>query len=176
MRPSVTSTSSPTFPGSARAFVAARRRRRGEVAEAPQLRWNRPATGGSAREPDGTPVWKLQVVNIGGTAVDTTFVLFTPDAVVRGTAGDAGTVEAGSRWDVIAQQPRATTQPVRGFVVASDGAGGWFATTVDGRTASFRSRPDELGVLNTLGLRIPLGATPQEAAPRCERIAADTAR
>lgn len=162
--------SAPT--GSAKSFVAARRRRRQEGQVAPKLRWERlvaPASG-SELHTDGTFVWVLRLVGDGGSAEDAQVVLFSSDTVVRTQAGESGRVEAGDRWDFTLDEidvlpPRA----IWGYALARGGDGRWFASTIDGRSASFRSRPDELGVLQTLGLRLPLAAAPHDGEVRCGR-------
>ncbi|MDQ8043820.1 MAG: hypothetical protein AAGC46_06650 [Solirubrobacteraceae bacterium] len=164
-------TSAPS--GSARAFVAARLRRRQQVVTPPQLRWERyaAAASGSALHADGTPVWALRLTNGGGDASAVSIVLFTAETVIREDTGD--TLAAGRPWAFGLQDiETCPPHPVWGYALAKGTDGTWYAATVDGRQASFRSRPDELGVLRTLGLRMPLGAEPHAASVRVDQTSA----
>ena len=43
-------------------------------------------------------------------------------------------------------------QRIKGYVLAQGSDGRWHAVTVDGRAATFRTEPDEIGVRRTLGV------------------------
>jgi hypothetical protein len=177
MRDSATTSSRPALTGNAKGFMAARRRRRQEIAMPPMLRWERlvaPASG-SALHADGTPIWVVRLINEGGEATGTSVVLFTADVVIRDQGGELGVVGSGERWDwTLSDLEARPPHPVWGYALALAGDGRWFASTVDGRTASFRTKPDELGVLRTLGLRMGLGVEPHDGPVRSERVAAAT--
>jgi hypothetical protein len=178
MDSSANTPSRPAFAGSAKAFMAARRRRRQQLdARPPQLRFvrisdqPRPPTPGVA----DTAVRALQVRNDGGAASEASLVLFTAAASTRQPVGDAEAFSSSDRWDLLVDELYAhPPHELRGYVLARGGDGRWFATTVDGRSATFRSRPDELGVLRTLGLRMPLGAEPHDDLVQCERASPGT--
>ena len=153
------STHSPAAGGGARGFMAARRRRRLQLQIAPELRWERAVLNPGDPGPAPSPAWVLHLGNEGGDAADATIVLFTPEMVVRAPVGESGCIACGERWElVIADEETDHAHPIRGFVLGRGTDGRWHATTVDGRTASFRTQPDELGVLRTLGLKVPPSA------------------
>lgn len=156
MERSVFSRLRPASSGGAAGFVAARKqwRRQQESGLAPDLRWTTRvvASAGNEALADGTPVWSLELTNTGGEASSATVVLFTADSVVRDTVGD-GHVAPGARWQLLLDEtPAYEGQPIKGYVLAEGSDGRWHAVTVDGRAASFRTEPDELGVRRTLGV------------------------
>lgn len=172
---SANSSSLPAASGGARGFVAARRRRRQELEAAPELRWERATTRPSDEAdlvPAGTPVWALRLKNAGGEATEARVVLFSADAIVRGIVGDAGRIARGDTWDLILGLPAEPASPFRGYVLAQGADKRWHAATVDGRTASFRTLPDELGVRRTLGLKMPAAAAEHDGLVRSEQSAA----
>jgi hypothetical protein len=155
--------------------MAARLKRRQQTEIAPALSWDRfiAPSADSSLIPDGTPVWVLRLSNVGGGTNAARVVLFTSDAIVRRPMGDAGRIEHGDRWELTLDPIDARPErAVRGYALVQGRDGLWHATTVDGRTASFRSEPDELGVFSTLGLRFPINAAPVEEPVRTERTAA----
>ncbi len=146
--------------GGALGFVAARRRRRQRLVAAPQLRWYSIAP--SVEPPHSTAdasVWTLLLRNDGGGATDARVTLFTTDAIYRSAAGTDGRITQAEGCDLTLELDHPDGTPsLRGYVLARGTDRRWYATTVDGRSASFRTEPDELGVLRTLGLKLPVNA------------------
>lgn len=170
MDTSVNPASRPAFSGGAKAFVAARRRRREQLQIPPALHWD--SAVAVPGDDGGMPVWSLRLGNDGGDAGEARVVLFTSEVVVRSGTGEAGHLAGGERWELTLDAIEAhPSSPIWGYVLARGGDARWHALTIDGRSASFRTEPDELGVLRTLGLRLSLGAVPQDAPVRSERRA-----
>jgi hypothetical protein len=146
--------------GAAVAYRSYQHQRRVDLEPDLQFETYTAVSSGESTVPRGEEIWAASLRNIAkAPAKDTLICLFTSGSVARDQPGQSGLIAPGERWELMLDQtPAVEADQLKGATWARANDNIWYARSLDGRGAQFRSEPTEVDVLAAFQLQIPTTA------------------